>query len=113
MLLTPYSFLLLMMLGFSGILALFSLLRLRKSRGAWSFIGILVSISLYVVGFALENSDIQASRLHYWEGIQKSALLYSHTPGLEGLLSDSSDHGIELPETPAGHTYEVHVQALK
>ena len=75
-LLTPFSFLLVMMLGFSGILALFSLLRLRKSRGAWSFIGILVSISLYLLGFALEQSDIHASRFHYWEGIQKSALLF-------------------------------------
>jgi diguanylate cyclase (GGDEF)-like protein len=39
-------------------------------------------------------------------------MLYPYAPGLDRLVSDCSDHGMELSENPLGYSYEAHIQKL-
>jgi len=40
------------------------------------------------------------------------SILYPYTTGLQELVTDCGNHACELPETPTGHTYSVHIQGL-
>jgi len=60
--------------GFNLFLILYGLIRLRGSRGGWSFIGLLSTTFLFAMGYALESSDLEPWRSMLWSQIQHFAV---------------------------------------